>query len=238
METETPTPPSSQEFRRTWRKRLIACCLLIKLLAIIAITAWITSYISLRPLAPSGGIYFFNRLALDVPGFAQGDPTWRQDALAWGADTMGSAGCAVASAAMVMKFYGVNTNPQQLNWFLQKSGGFTKEGWLYWEAPPELAPGALEKAYEDLPSYAQIDWNLAHGNPVIVRIRFRNGITHFVVIAGKQGFDYLIRDPGAGAARGLYPLRELGRPIEALRYYRVLKPLPRIVAVPASTAAP
>jgi hypothetical protein len=45
-----------------------------------------------------------------------------------------------------------------------------------------------------------------------------------VVIAGKEGFDYLIRDPGAGAAKGLYPLRELGSNIEALRFYEALPP--------------
>jgi len=49
------------------------------------------------------------------------------------------------------------------------------------------------------------------------------GVTHFVVIAGKDGFDYLVRDPGAGAAKGLYPLRELGSDIEALRFY---EPIP------------
>jgi len=53
-----------------------------------------------------------------------------------------------------------------------------------------------------------------------VRVRLANGITHFVVIAGKDGFDYLIRDPGAGSAKGLYPLRELGSDIEALRFYQ------------------
>jgi hypothetical protein len=46
-----------------------------------------------------------------------------------------------------------------------------------------------------------------------------NGITHFVVIAGKDGFDYLVQDPGGGSAKGLYPLRELGSDIEALRFY-------------------
>ncbi len=62
------------------------------------------------------------------------------------------------------------------------------------------------------------------GNPVIVRVRFRSGITHFVVIAGKDGFDYLIRDPGSGATKGYYPLRELGSDIEALRFYERLLP--------------
>jgi hypothetical protein len=46
---------------------------------------------------------------------------------------------------------------------------------------------------------------------------------HFVVIAGKDGFDYLIRDPGAGAAKGLYPLREFGSRIEALRFYEPIQ---------------
>ena len=32
--------------------------------------------------------------------------------------TLGGEGCAVASAAMVFKFYGIDVDPQQLNWFL------------------------------------------------------------------------------------------------------------------------
>jgi len=55
-----------------------------------------------------------------------------------------------------------------------------------------------------------------------------SGITHFVVIAGKDGFDYLVRDPGTGFAKGLYPLRELGSDIEALRFYQpISNPSPR-----------
>ena len=63
-----------------------------------------------------------------------------------------------------------------------------------------------------------MDSNISRGNPVIVRVRLPSGVTHFVVIAGKDGFDYLVRDPGAGAAKGLYPLRELGSDMEALRF--------------------
>jgi hypothetical protein len=40
-----------------------------------------------------------------------------------------------------------------------------------------------------------------------------------VVIAGKDGFDYLVQDPGGGSVKGLYPLRELGSDIEGLRFY-------------------
>jgi hypothetical protein len=175
-----------------------------------------------RPLSPHGGRYFFHRLELPVPSFRQGDEKWSDDPLGGVEEngTVGGEGCAVAAVAMVFKFYGIDTDPQQLNWFLTSAGGYTDRGWVYWDRAVWLAPDRVQHVYEDLPSYQLIDSNLARGNPVIVRVRLRNGITHFVVIAGKDGFEYLVRDPGAGAAKGFYPLRDLGSDIEALRFYQ------------------
>lgn len=174
-----------------------------------------------RKLSPWGGRYFFHRTALAVPSFRQADEKWGEDALG-GVEangTLGGEGCAVASAAMVFKFYGINVDPQQLNWFLTSVDGYTKEGWLYWDRAAWFAPDRVRHVYEDLASYQLIDSNLSRGNPVIVRVRLPSGITHFVVIAGKEGFDYLVQDPGGGSAKGLYPLRELGSDIEGLRFY-------------------
>ncbi len=174
-----------------------------------------------RQLAPRGGRYFFHRVELAVPSFRQFDEKWRDDPLGGIEEngTLGGEGCAVAAAAMVFKFYGVETDPQQLNWCLTSVDGYTENGWIYWDRAAWFAPDRVRHAYEDLASYQLIDSNLARENPVIVRVRLPNGITHFVVIAGKDGFDYLVRDPGAGATKGLYPLRELGSDIEALRFY-------------------
>jgi hypothetical protein len=173
-------------------------------------------------IEPSGGRYFFHRVELAVPSYRQGDERWREDLLGPTRATMGAEGCAVSSAAMVLASYGFDVDPQRLNRFLTEHGGFTPQGWMYWETAAEFDPGKVRKAYEDQPSYELIDDNLARGNPVIVRLRLPWGITHFVVIAGKQGYDYLTRDPGAGAAKGLYPLREFGSKIEALRFYERL----------------
>jgi Peptidase_C39 like family len=186
-----------------------------------------------RKLSPRGGRYFFHRLELPVPSFRQGDDRWTDDPLAGDDEngTLGSAGCAVAAVAMVFKSYGIDTDPQQLNWFLTDVGGYTDRGWVYWERAAWWAPNQVHHVYEDLPSYQLIDSNLARGNPVIVRVRLHGGVTHFVVIAGKEGFDYLIRDPGAGAAKGYYPLRELNSDIEALRFYELVsKPIPQLSA--------
>lgn len=175
-----------------------------------------------RKLSPRGGRPFLSRVELPVPSFQQGDDKWRDDPLGGVPEngTLGGEGCAVAAAAMVFKFYGIDVDPQQLNWFLTATDGFTEQGWLYWDRAAWFAPDRVRHVYEDLPSFQLIDSNIAHGNPVIVRVRLASGITHFVVIAGKDGFDYLVRDPGAGSAKGLYPLRELGSDIEALRFYQ------------------
>jgi hypothetical protein len=192
------------------------------LLLIVAAVALQIDWTWKRKLSPRGGRYFFHRVELTIPSFRQSDDKWHDDPLGGIVEngTLGGEGCAVASAAMVFKFYGIDVDPQQLNWFLSEVGGYTDQGWLYWDRAAWFAPDRVRHVYEDLPSYQLIDSNIAHGNPVIVRVRLSGGITHFVVIAGKDGFDYLVRDPGAGSAKGLYPLRELGSDIEALRFYQ------------------
>jgi hypothetical protein len=176
------------------------------------------------PLEPRGGLYFPTTVLHDVPHFAQADGRWGQNRLASGPTTLAGEGCAVASAAMVLASYGADLDPGQLNQFLQSSNGYTENGWLYWEKAAEFPPGLAEHVYEAGASHFLIDWNLLRGNPVIVRLRYPNGITHFVVIVGKQGHEYLVRDPGHRFKDGLYFLSEFGSPIEALRFYRKTDP--------------
>jgi len=197
-------------------RRILSITLLLALITGAAYWAW-----PRKPISTRGGLYLPWRLELQVPIFAQGDSRWRDDLLGPTSDTLHAAGCAVCSAAMVLAFYGIDVDPGRLNSFLTMlEGGYTDAGHIYWEKAAEFTPGRCEKAYEDHPSYARIDWNLLCGNPVIVRVRFPSEQTHFVVIAGKQGLEYLILDPGEGAKRGLYPLSQLAPKMEALRYYR------------------
>ena len=188
---------------------------------ILLLSAWYY-YVGARKIPSAGGLYFFSKLILPVPRFAQDDPRWADDELGPAPSTMGEEGCAVSSAAMVLAFYGQDIDPGRLNAFLSDSGGYTPQGWLYWEKAADYHPGLVRHAYEDLPSYFLIDSNLERGNPVIVRIHLLNGVTHFVVIAGKDGFDYLIQDPASGGVNGVYPLRKLAPEIEALRFYEKL----------------
>ena len=214
------TPPPR---RRWWLWGSLALVVAVLIAATLWGMRWAGDWGQTGVLEPSGGLYFMRRVELPVPSYRQGDPQWRHDLLGPTQDTLGAAGCAITSVAMVMSYYGITTDPQQLNNFLNGNEGYTPQGWVYWEKAAELAPERVKHVYEDLASYKLIDENLMHKNPVIVKLRLPGGTTHFVVVAGKSGFDYLTRDPGAGASKGLYPLRELHSKIQGLRYYEKLK---------------
>jgi hypothetical protein len=170
----------------------------------------------------SGGRYFDRRVEIQVPAFAQDDPRWSSLRLGPSADTLGDEGCAVTSAAMVVAFYGIKTDPQQLNNFLTRAGGFSDEGLIQWSQVPAIAPGYLKLAYNGYPSYELIDSNLLEKNPVIAIIRLPDGAYHFVVIVGKEGRKYLIRDPAASPFRRPYPLSELTDRIEGVCFFRTM----------------
>jgi hypothetical protein len=196
--------------------RGITALVAIGMIFLFALWAWP------RHIGGAGGFPVPGEILISVPQFLQGDPRWSHDRLGDTPGTLGGEGCAVSSASMVLGHYGMSIDPRRLNRFLREHNGYEGKGWLRWESAADFTPGLVEKAYEDLPSFLRIDWNLLHGNPVIVRIRRPDGITHFVVIVGKRGLDYLIRDPAGSGGGRVYPFRELGVPIEALRYYRRL----------------
>ena len=180
---------------------------------------WDAEWRELAPCEASGGLYQQPRLELKVPIFRQSDARWSKDKLGKTENSLGAEGCAVASAAMVMASYGFDTDPARLNQYLTEHEGYVGNGWIVWEKAAELSEGKIEKAYEALPSYMLIDLNLRAGNPVIAKLTSADG-THFVVICGKEGYDYLTCDPGTAEGRGVYPLKEYGSKIEGIRFYR------------------
>jgi hypothetical protein len=215
-----PNAPAAVDRARHRRKPiLIAGTVILISLLVVAASFY---YFGKREISATGGMYFVSRIELNVPRFAQEDPRWGEDLLGGTDSTIASEGCAVCSVAMVLAYYGVSIDPGGLNSFLAANEGYTPQGWLYWEKAAAFAPGKARHVYEDAPSYYLIDSNLLRGNPVIIRVRLRSGITHFVVVVGKKGFRYLIQDPGSNGEHGIYPLARLVPKIEALRFYQKL----------------
>jgi len=155
---------------------------------------------------------------------ARADDRWRSDLLGPTRNTLGAEGCVRrlgGHGAGQLRLRHRSATPQtrfsQRQWRLHhRRAGFIGE------KAAELAGGHVRHAYEDLPSYDLIDEKFgtrkSGDRPAVACLR---GVTHFVVIAGKQGFDYLTRDPGAGASKGaVFPLRVFGSRIEAAAFLR------------------
>ena len=59
---------------------------------------------------------------------------------------------AIFNPSAIAAFYGIKTDPQQLNAFLTRTGGFTGDGLIHWSRVPSIAPAHLELAYDEGPS--------------------------------------------------------------------------------------
>lgn len=113
--------------------------------------------------------------------------------------TIAQAGCALTSSAMLLKYYGVNTDPPTLNTCLGNAACP-----LYWgSVASSCSEGKVSLVgARHLFSYAAIDQDLAAGKPVIVWVKTSSGGTHFVVVTGGSGQTpggYTINDPSGGS---------------------------------------
>ena len=185
-------------------------------------------YFGKGPVGSVDGFPFPREVLLPVPHFAQADLRWGGELLGGEqGETLAEAGCAVSSAAMVLAYKGADVDPGRLNSFLRTlPGGYTSQGWIEWYKAAEYYPlltAQLLPHYEGAPSRFFLDWNLLHGNPVIVRLKSQHspGFNHFMVVVGKRWRDYLVQDPGGDGAQGVYPLKNYSPYIDAIRFYRL-----------------
>ena len=134
---------------------------------------------------------------------SQQDPQWKNDLLGFGdpGDTIGYLGCALTSVAMLLSGHGYAETPESLNQKLKNVNGFVSAA-IRWGAVSQVYPNVALKAFipcttSDAP-LAQIDASIAAGQPVIVQVDRSpaEGIqTHWVVLYGRKGDDYLMLDP-------------------------------------------
>jgi hypothetical protein len=157
----------------------------------------------------TGGQFFFQKADLPVEPLKQDSSAWAKQTLAWGqaGQTIGSHGGALTCAVMVMKSYGLKTDPRALNELMTRNKGYTAEGWLVWERVPDLAPGLVDFVYAGEPKYPLIDTSLKEGNAVIARLKTDKET--YVVLCGKEGLDYMAVDPAPKGSPGKFPLRLL-----------------------------
>lgn len=142
-----------------------------------------------------GGEYLHVRLP-DVPHtFCQTDPRWAEVELGTSGCKLGSHGCLVCSTAMATTSLGVRFSPSELNERLKQHDGFQPQGWLIWNAVSRVTEGKLTADYHTRPRHEWIDSALKSGAFPVIAYPLPNGARHWVLVVGKEGLDYLVRDP-------------------------------------------
>ncbi len=145
-------------------------------------------------IAPLGGASF--KLTRDGAVFAQRDARWRSDEMGMSGGKVGDYGCTLSAVAMAAVNLGEATDPGALNTYLSRHDGYTASGLLIWDGVRRASAGRLATDFHDTPSAAAIDQCLREqrGFP-IVQFMISPRVAHWVVIVGKDGTRWQIRDP-------------------------------------------
>lgn len=167
---------------------------------------------------PQTDVRLLSHVRLTVPAFSQNDPRWRNNIMQTCNRTIGQAGCALTSTAMVFKYYGaVDKDPGKLNtclgrnacpisWSIAaRSCSENKASWI----------GSWTFSYNKLMSM------LNAGRPPIVRL-VRDNRVHFVVVTAGSGNTpggYDINDPWDGMSKKLSSYTNAGWSLHSIREF-------------------
>jgi len=133
--------------------------------------------------------------------YSQQDPSWKNNKIGGGPDTIGYIGCALTSLAMYSSGWGYTETPATLNLKLTSKGGYVEEA-IVWSAISKFHPqiqctGLTLCTNTDAP-IPQINASLDAGQPVIVEVDFSPtaGLqTHWVLLYARADNDYYMLDP-------------------------------------------
>lgn len=131
----------------------------------------------------------------------QNDEKWKNTKLGSSSETIGSWGCLLTSATMMLNGIGYNETPESVNQKMKQAGGF--QGALFIPSVlPMIWPYCTYRDMQPCESFpapiAQIDAAIAAGKPVILQVDWskQQGVqTHYVLVKEKKGNDYVIYDP-------------------------------------------
>ncbi len=156
-----------------------------------------------------------------TPHFLQRDPRWENETIGGTGERLARVGCTVCSLAMALHRYGVETTPKELNDFLKNNNGYTLRGWLRWNAVSNFTGGSVALDYLGAPAFTRLDAALRNERPVIAKVYINRIIPHWVLLVGKEGNEYLMRDP-LGDGKTVRRLSEYRSRIYAIRTLKVV----------------
>ena len=122
--------------------------------------------------------------AIDIAVIGQQDTTWAGAALGTSpTETVASAGCAITSVTMMLRYYGTTTDPGAFNAWLTANGGYAYDDQLIWDAVTRYSAGRVAFSGWLGPDLNAIQTELDAGRPVVAEVSL-GGNQHFVLLTG------------------------------------------------------
>ena len=122
--------------------------------------------------------------SISIAVMGQRDAAWAGAPLGTSAtESIGSAGCAITAVAMMLRYYGMNTDPGAFNGWLTAKGGYAYEDQLIWDAVNFYSGGRVNFSGWLGPDLGAIQAELDAGRPVVAEVRLGDN-QHFVLLTG------------------------------------------------------
>jgi hypothetical protein len=198
------------------RYTLLAIALSLVLFCAVALFWFLQKPQQIQSIPATGGVSQESYQLSESPFFLQTDARWSKDEIGGSRETLRSVGCTICSVSMALAYHGIEMMPNQLNEKLKEKEGYTEQGWLKWNKIAELTDKKIRIEIPAKLTHEVIDKALKAGQPVIAKVFLNRTITHWVLIVGKSGQEYLIKDP-LGDGKSLETLSKFGSDIYAIR---------------------
>src|SRR4030081_473737 len=149
---------------------------------------------SLRAVALAGAIAVASALgsqalavadsSMDIAVMGQQDAAWAGAPLGTSAtESIGSAGCAITAVTMMLRYYGMDTDPGAFNAWLTANGGYAYDDQLIWGAVTRYSGDRVAFSGWLGPDLGVIGAELDAGRPVVAEVRL--GVNqHFILLTG------------------------------------------------------
>ncbi len=144
---------------------------------VLALTLALTALVGGQLAASADG-------SMNVAVMGQQDGAWGGAPLGSGTtDTVASAGCAITSVTMMLRYYGINTDPGAINSWLTANGGYAFGDQLIWDSITAYTGGRVAFSGWLGPDLDVIHNELDAGRPVVAEVSL-GGNQHFVLLTG------------------------------------------------------
>ena len=195
------------------RRLVIGIAGLLAILAVLLLRSrgWNSNAIACR-----GGEAFQHFPVIETPVYLQRDRAWEADRIGSTGETLGRVGCTVCCLAMGLAHFGIQKTPGELNEWLKTHEGYSRRGWLRWESVSKLTAQKVHVDFRAPLKHETIDAALKAGQPVLAKVFVNRVITHWVLVVGKEGTEYLVQDP-LGSARKPDLLSRYSSGVHAIR---------------------